>query len=85
MIEAKVFENCLYVLYKVLNAVKEGSFAGKNVTLTAADDATGYVKDAERCQLSDNTIAAVDEAEAQVKAGNIVPAANFNGITPESF
>jgi len=72
-------------IYKVLNTVKDGSFAGQNVILTAADDATGYVKKAGRCQLSEETIAAVDEAEAQVKAGVIVPAANFNGVTPESF
>lgn len=72
-------------VYKVLNTVKDGTFAGQNVTLTAADDATGYVKAEGRCQLTSEVVAAVDEAQKLVKEGKIVPAANFNGVTPETF
>ena len=72
-------------VYKVLNTVKEGTFAGQNVTLTAADDATGYVKEEGRSQLTAEVITAVDEAQKLVKEGKIVPAANFNGVTPETF
>ena len=72
-------------VYKVLNTVKEGTFAGQNVTLTAEDDATGYVKEEGRSQLTAEVITAVDEAQKLVKEGKIVPAANFNGVTPENF
>lgn len=72
-------------VYKVLNTIKEGTFAGQNVTLTAADDATGYVKTEGRCQLTSDVIAAVDEAQKLVKEGKVIPAANFNGVTPETF
>ncbi len=72
-------------VYNALNMYKDGSFAGANVTLTAQDDATGYVSTEGRCQLSADVIAKIDAAAAELKAGKIVPAANFNGITPEDF
>lgn len=72
-------------VYKVLNTVKEGTFAGQNVTLTAADDATGFVSEAGRCQLADVVIAIMNDAQVELKAGNIAPASNFNGVTPDSF
>ncbi len=72
-------------VYDALNMYKDGSFAGANVTLTAQDDATGYVSTEGRCQLSADVIAKIDAAAAELKAGKIVPAANFNGITPEDF
>ncbi|MCR5108752.1 MAG: BMP family ABC transporter substrate-binding protein [Lachnospiraceae bacterium] len=68
-----------------LNNVKDGSFKGGNVLLGADTDSTGYVKTAERNQLSEETISAIDEAFAKVKSGEIVPAANFSGTTPEDF
>ena len=70
---------------KQLNAVKDGSFKGQNALLGADSDSTGYVKEAGRHQLSDDTVAKIDEAFAKVKSGEIVPAANFNGMTPEDF
>ena len=70
---------------KQLNAVKDGSFKGENALLGADSDSTGYVKEAGRHQLSDDTVAKIDEAFAKVKSGEIVPAANFNGMTPEDF
>lgn len=70
---------------RALNAIVDGSFKGANVTLQADTDSTGYVKEDGRCQLSAETISKIDAAYDQVKGGTIVPAANFNGITPEDF
>lgn len=72
-------------VYNVLTNVQDGSFKGANVTLKADTDSTGYVSEAGRHQLSDDTVKKLDAAKAKLKAGEIVPAANFNGITPESF
>lgn len=68
-----------------LEEIAAGNFKGGNVTLYADTDSTGYVNDTARCQLSAETIAKVDAAYELVKSGTIVPAANFNGITPEDF
>ncbi|MDE6844737.1 MAG: BMP family ABC transporter substrate-binding protein [Lachnospiraceae bacterium] len=70
---------------RALNAVADGSFKGGNVTLQADTDSTGYVSADGRCQLSADTISKIDAAYALVKSGSIVPAANFNGVTPEDF
>lgn len=72
-------------VYNALNTVKDGTFAGANVTLTAATDSTGYVSEEGRNQLSAEAIEKIDAAQAKLKSGEIVPAANFNGITPETF
>lgn len=72
-------------VYNALNTVRDGSFAGACVTLNASTDSTSYVSEEGRCQLSADTIARIDAAQAELKAGNIVPAASFNGITPETF
>ena len=70
---------------KQLNAIKDGTFKGGNVLLQADTDSTGFVSDADRCQLSDDIISALNDAYELVKDGTIVPAANFNGNTPEDF
>ena len=70
---------------RVLGEIADGSFAGGNVVLTAETDSTGYVSEEGRCQLSAETIEKVDAAYEKVKSGEIVPAANFNGITPDTF
>ncbi len=70
---------------KQLENVANGTFKGANETLMANTDSTGYVSEAGRCQLSDDIIAKLNDAYEAVKAGKIVPAANFNGITPETF
>lgn len=70
---------------RALTAIADGSFKGGNVTLQADTDSTGYVSEEGRCQLSAETIEKIDAAYEQVKSGAIVPAANFNGITPEDF
>lgn len=68
-----------------LNAVKDGSFKGDNVLLRADTDSTGYVSKEGRHQLTSDTISKIDEAYGLLKEGKIVPAANFNGITSDSF
>lgn len=68
-----------------LNAIVDGSFKGENVVLQADTDSTGYVNAEGRNQLSAETIAKIDAAYELVKSGAIVPAANFNGVTPDDF
>ena len=70
---------------KQLNAIKDGTFKGGNNLLGADTDSTGYVSESGRCQLSEDTIKAVDEAFAKVKSGAVVPASNFGGTTPKDF
>ena len=70
---------------KQLNAVNDGTFVGGNYLLGADTDSTGFVGEAKRHQMSDDTVAKITEAFAKVKAGEIVPAANFNGLTPDNF
>ncbi len=70
---------------KQLNNILDGSFVGANEILTAASDSTGYVNIAGRQQLAPETIEKLDAAYALLKEGKIVPAANFNDITPEDF
>ena len=71
--------------YNQLNLVKNGSFVGACETLNASGDYTGYISAEGRNQLSADTISKIDAAQALVKDGTIVPAANFNGVTPETF
>lgn len=68
-----------------LTAIADGTFKGANVLLKADTDSTGYVKAEGHNQLSADTIAKIEEAFALVKDGTIVPAANFNGFTPDNF
>lgn len=70
---------------RALEAVADGSFKGGNVVLKADTDSTGYINADGRCQLSADSISKIDEAYNAIKGGTIVPAANFNGITPEDF
>ncbi|MBQ6807262.1 MAG: BMP family ABC transporter substrate-binding protein [Lachnospiraceae bacterium] len=70
---------------RALTYIVDGSFKGGNVTLQADTDSTGYVSEAGRCQICDECIEKIDAAYEKVKSGEIVPAANFNGITPEDF
>lgn len=70
---------------KQLNAIVDGTFAGMNALLQADTDSTGYVKEEGRQQLSEDTLAKLDEVYPLVKDGTVVPASNFNGYTPEDF
>ncbi len=70
---------------KALNSVVDGSFEGGNAVLYADTDSTGFIKEEGRHQLSEDTLAKMNEAYESVKGGTIVPASNFNGHTPEKF
>lgn len=72
-------------VYKQLKAIEDGSFKGANEVLTANTDSTGFEKKEGRNQLSEETVAKLDVAYDFVKAGTIVPAANFNNIQPNDF
>jgi basic membrane protein A len=68
-----------------LQAIKNGTFKGQNVLLGADTDSTGYVSANGRNRLSANTKTRLKEAYDLLKAGKIVPAANFNGHTAANF
>ncbi|MDR1127930.1 MAG: BMP family ABC transporter substrate-binding protein [Treponema sp.] len=68
-----------------LQSIKDGTFRGQNALLGASTDSTGYVSAPGRQQLSANSLARLEEAYSQLKAGKIVPAANFNGHSPSNF
>ena len=46
---------------------------------------SSFVSEEGRHQMSAETVAAITEAFAKVKSGEIVPAANFNGLTSDAF
>ncbi|MCR5357634.1 MAG: BMP family ABC transporter substrate-binding protein [Lachnospiraceae bacterium] len=70
---------------RVLETVLDGSFKGGNYLLGADTDSTGYVNASGRNQLSADAIEKIDKAYQLIKDGKIVPAANFNGLTPDNF
>lgn len=70
---------------KVLESILDGSFKGGNYTLGADTDSTGYIKESGSCQLAPETIEKIDKAYQLIKDGTIVPAANFNDMTPDNF
>ena len=72
-------------VHRQLNKVLDGSFKGENALLGADSGSTGYVSSAEHCLLTADTVSKVNEAYELLKNGTIVPAANFNGLKPESF
>lgn len=78
----KVMDICVE---RTLNSVVDGTFKSGNATLTLKEDATGYVKEEGRNQLSAETITKIDAAYAMVKDGTIIPASNFGGFTPDEF
>lgn len=68
-----------------LNNIVAGTFKGMNALLGADTDSTGFVSEDGRHQMQADTIAKIEEAFAKIKAGEIVPATNFNGMTPDAF
>lgn len=85
IILTSVLKNMKINVERQLNAIEDGTFAGGNNTLYANTDSTGFVSADGRHQLSAETLTALNDAYELVKNGTIVPAANFNGILPESF
>ncbi|MBO6163945.1 MAG: BMP family ABC transporter substrate-binding protein [Lachnospiraceae bacterium] len=70
---------------KQLNAIYDGSFKGGDDLLGASTDSTGFVSAEGRQQLSEEALAAMNEAYELVKSGEIVPPSNFNGYLPDNF
>ena len=70
---------------KQLQAINDGTFKGGNFLLGADTDSTGFVSEEGRHQMSADTVTKVAEAFGKVKSGEVVPAANFNGLTPDAF
>ncbi|MDR0496226.1 MAG: BMP family ABC transporter substrate-binding protein [Treponema sp.] len=70
---------------KQLTAIANGTFVGKNEVLSASTDSTGYVSAPGRHQMSASTLSRMSDAYALLKRGDIVPAANFNGHSPNNF
>lgn len=70
---------------KQLEAIAAGEFKGENALLGADTDSTGFVSAEGRQQLSAGTIEKLNEVYQLVQKGEIVPAANFNEMTPEDF
>lgn len=68
-----------------LNAVADDDFIGGNHVLTADSSSTGYISADGRHQLSDDTLATLEDIYDLVANGTIIPAANFNGYTSDSF
>ncbi len=85
IILTSVLKNMAINVERQLNAIADGSFKGGNYTLQADTDSTGYVSADGRHQLSEATLKALADVYPLVKDGTIVPASNFNGVTPESF
>jgi len=85
IILTSVLKNMSINVDRQLESIVAGAFKGQNIVLKADTDSTGFVKTAGHHQMSAATVAKLDKAYAAVKAGTIVPAANFNGITPETF
>lgn len=85
IILTSVLKNMAINVERQLNAIQDGTFTGGNNTLQADTDSTGYVAKDGRHQLGASTLTALEDAYSKVKSGEITPAANFNGVTPESF
>lgn len=70
---------------RVLGTIYDGTFKGGNYTLGADTDSIGYVSADGRNQLTAETIEKINKAYDLIKKGTVVPAANFNGLTPDNF
>jgi basic membrane protein A len=70
---------------KQLQAIKNGTFVGKNDILGASSDSVGYVSTPGRHNLTADTLARLQQTYDLLKNGTIVPAANFNGHAPTVF
>ncbi len=68
-----------------LNNVVAGTFEGMNALLGADTYSTGFVSEEGRHQMQEDTVAKVAESFEKVVSGEVVPAANFNGMTPDAF
>lgn len=72
-------------VYKQLTEISDVTFEGQNQLLQADTNSTGYASEDGRHQIEEDNISKIEEAYVLVQEGVIIPAANFNGITPEDF
>jgi basic membrane protein A len=69
-----------------LEAIRNGTFAGKNELLDASTGSTDYVKEPGRNQLQSSTLARLAEVAQLLEKGEIVPPSTFSeGIIPTNF
>ncbi len=68
-----------------LEAIYNGSFKGENALLKADTDSTGFVSTPGRHQMSDATVAKLNEAKELLKTGKIIPASSNNGYRYDEF
>ncbi len=68
-----------------LQAILDGSFTGGNEVLTVQTDSTGYISAEGRQQLSEDTLAKLQDVYDKVKDGTIVPPGNFTEQTRDDF
>lgn len=68
-----------------LTALSDGTFKAEDAVLGADTDSTGFTSEEGRNQLSEDTLAKMNETYELVKDGTIVPASNFNGYLPDDF
>ncbi len=85
VILTSVIKNMSMNVEKQLKAIAGGTFKGGNELLGVDSDSTGYIEAEGRQQMKPETIKTLGEVKATMKGGTIVPAANFNGHTPEAF
>ncbi len=70
---------------RMLQAVTDGTFEGGHHLRKADSDSTGYAHEPGRHLMSDDTLAKLEDVYTAVQVGEIVPASNFNGLTPTTF
>ena len=70
---------------KQLENIVLGKFKGENALLGADTDSTGYAKGNGKSKLLSYTRAKLDQAYKLIKSGDIVPASQSNGMTPDDF
>ena len=72
-----VLKNMRINVTRQLTEIKNQTFKGGNYTLGADTDSTGFVSAEGRHQLSADTLAAMNDAYAKIKSGEIQPPGNF--------
>ena len=72
---------------KQLTAIADGTFVGEDAYLDASNEGVGYVTEEGHHQMSEDTLAKVEEAFAAMQNGDVtVPAdATVNEYTPDDF
>lgn len=80
-----VLKNMGINIIRQLTAISADSFKGGNNLLKADTDSTGYVSEEGHQQLGEKTLAALKDAYAKVKTGEIVPPDSTSTETVDNF